>query len=177
MKKMIIAIASIGVACVVQAASYSWTLSSASDYVGKDAYAFDSADRTAVIALLTAGGESVASDLAAYVKGGPTQAEGRAGKENFKGSASVADGASKYEAFFILFDSAIADGNTYSISDNLDVTASVSQSGSGGKEAFTQTAAATFTTTDQKIGNVPEPTSAMLLLLGIAGLALRRKQK
>lgn len=29
----------------------------------------------------------------------------------------------------------------------------------------------------QPLGNIPEPTSGLLLLLGVAGLALRRKQK
>ena len=178
MKKLIIAAAVVAFAAVTQAAAFTWELTGASAYLGKDAYVFDANSRDAVIAALTAGGDTVADTVTGLAIGGPVQAAGRTGKEKFDGTGTFAsDDPTSFSAFWILFDSTIADGNTYSISGNLDVTANVQKAGEGGKAAFSSTPGATFTTTGQMIGNVPEPTSAMLLLLGVAGLALRRKQK
>lgn len=186
MNKLMTLIVAVAVATVTQAATFSWELTGAGDYMGKNVYSFNASDRATVIDALTAGGDGIADKIDNLKSGGPAQAAGRSGKEKVNGIGNVADAKDSYSAFFIVFDNAIADGNTYSISDNIDVTANVSQPGSGGKAAYSVAATSVFKTTGQMIGGatpppgpggVPEPTSGLLLALGGAALALRRKQK
>ena len=175
MKKLVI-IAAIALTAVIgEAAQFNWALSRSADspYKSKTVYVINGADYATVIAALTAGGENIATTFNSYVKGsGAAGTNGAASGlvENFTGTSAA----------FIVFDGAIADGGTYDTTGVVDVSSYIygDTDPSPGKYTFAYTA---FTTTAQPIGGstppqpVPEPTSGLLMLIGVAGLALRRK--
>lgn len=70
----------------------------------------------------------------------------------------------------------IADGSAY-IYGSLDVISALYAPPSPAPAAFTANAANMTQTGTMKGGDVPEPTSGLLLLIGGAMMALRRKQK
>lgn len=101
----------------------------------------------------------------------------------FKASDSVADGlanGTSKDIYMVLYtgDSA-ATASNYIVSDTITITAN-----SAGSAVGASFGAMTATTTANKFRNAtwapgadtPEPTSGILLLLGMAGLALRRKR-
>ena len=61
----------------------------------------------------------------------------------------------------------------YGTKADLEPTYTLSWNGSPTAQGL---ATFTYATAPYQLGNVPEPTSAMLLLLGVAGLALRRRR-
>ncbi len=171
MKKLVI-IAAVALSTVVgEAAQFNWGLnrSASSPYKSTTVYVIDGADYSAVVALLTAGGANVATAFNNYVKG--SAASGTNGAANGMGN-----GITGTTAAFIVFSGAIADGNTYDTTGPVDVSAYL-YSGtdpSPGTYTFAYTA---FGTKAQPIGTnpAPEPTSGLLLLIGVATLALKRK--
>ena len=183
MKKLMIAAAIVCVAVVSQAASFSWTLETGKIYDGSNsrtllgsgtAYLING-DVTSQQALLTAAmGDSF--DIANYAIAGSGSAISAgvvAGSKAFDYSASAS-----FQAYYAI----VADGKIF-ISDAV---------ASGYQESSTQIVS--FPTSPAKTSNnlpieggtfstanswyataVPEPTSGLLLLLGVAGLALRRR--
>ena len=175
MKKLMIALAAVAMTVGVQAAMVDWQITGVGDYSGKNVYAFNTTDQATVLAALTAGGDSIASTIAGLTVNKDSLAAtvtGTAGRANAKGTAT--DIASGNNLFFIIFDGAIADGQKYAYSAGYDVSSKVYAEGqpSPGNLSLAFSAAKT----EQMIGNVPEPTSGLLLLLGVAGLALRRRR-
>ena len=178
MKKLVI-IATVALAAVIgEAAQFNWSLgrSSASPYKNKTVYVIDSADYATVIAALTAGGSDVATTFNGYVKGSAAAGSNGAATgmgENITGTTAA----------FIVFDGAIADGGTYDTTGLVDVSASL-YSGTDPNPGAYSLAYTDFVTKAQPIGGstpptppqpIPEPTSALMMLLGVAGLAFRRK--
>ena len=186
MKKLLVFAACTMLAAVTQAASVGWTLMGAGDYAN-DSYQFfiigqkGVSSIATITALLDAG-----SDTSSYAFG--------SGSVNSSGAASVTAASSgktidagTHTAFYVVFDSAspasgsanyavvsgaanltktvaattasvtFAAGNASSILSNADNWKSFGPSGGG--------------------GDIPEPTSGLLLLVGAGMLALRRKQK
>ena len=186
MKKLLVFAACAMLAAVTQAATVGWGLAGASNYAN-DAYKFfvigqnGATDIATITALLDAG-----SSVDSYAFG--------SGTVNGSGSATVTASASgktldagTYTGFFVVFDSAspasgsanyavvsgastltktigattatvsFSSGNASSILNNADNWKSFGPSGGG--------------------GDIPEPTSGLLLLVGAGMLALRRKQK
>ena len=104
----------------------------------------------------------------------------------FRASGSVADGLANgtTESFYaVVYDASTVDGaKNYIVSDNVSITATAAGNDvvlSFGAMAGTTVAANKFLNsswTAVPSESVPEPTSGLLLLLGMAGLALRRKQ-
>ena len=179
MKKLLIGVAVAMIAAVTHAAAVGWNLAGAANYKG-DAYSFfvigqNGTESIATITALLDAGNSVDS----YAFGSGTIANNGVGSMTGTASGKTLD-AGTYEAFFVLFDSATpASGSAKYVV--------VSGASTLTKEVAATSAAVTFTSGNQatflnntanwkSYGAVPEPTSGLLMLLGMAGLALRRKR-
>lgn len=180
MKKIMIALGAVIAAACVHAASVDWTITytgKGSTWVNSDVsvFAFSGKDYDAIIKLVTVdGSENLASDLAGYALDG----SGAKFTTNFKGSAKTAtiNTADAPNSIFwmILTDGSTEAGKNVAWTAATDVSANQYTPPNQGS-AFGLTA--TNFSNSGTIAAVPEPTSGLLLLLGVAGLALRRKQK
>ena len=178
MKKLIIAAAIVCAAAISQAASVGWSLAGLNNYSG-DAYSFfiigqNEVTSVAQITALLDAGTSVSS-YALYE--GSIAANGAASVAATSSGITVPNSAS-YTSFFVVFDSA----NAADASNYLTVT---SEQASGLAKTVNATAASvsfvggnqgTYANNSANWTAVPEPTSGLLMLLGMAGLALRRKR-
>lgn len=175
MKKVLFTIVIAFAAVMAQASSVSWKVTN-KEYTGKTIMGFNAADMVAVLGLLDKGGETLANDLEKYVQG--------SGVANSRGIASDIATSTDGNLFFVAFDADIKDGTGYKMTGTLDATSVLYDPPASAPAAFG--ADATAFVKSGKIASgvtppgpdpVPEPTSGLLLVLGGAALALRRKQK
>ena len=175
MKKMMIMLGAIAITAITQAASVDWAVNYAGQgatWAGNGAtiMAFAGSDYDTIINLVTvSGSETLAADLSSYSLGSTT----------FKNNRTAATGsASSVDAPDTMFWMILADGSTDAGSSVLwtaatDVKANqYTPPASGTQFALT---AANFANSGT-IAAVPEPTSGLLMLVGLAGLALRRRR-
>ena len=171
----------VALACAGQAASVDWKLNVAgqgADWKAANAYvmAFNGSDYDAVIKLLTVdGSDNMATDLGAYALSGNGATQFAVG--NNRGTAttsnSLSDGVAGDKMFFVVFtDGSMDAGKAISWTAATDISAYDYEAGNPSPGTFAITAVANSGT----IASVPEPTSGILLLVGMAGLALRRKR-
>ena len=188
MKKLIIALGVLASACSMQAASFIWgfqnmdTVAKDGNYFGEGAYSDASAFLYLGTVTLTKTGfnigtatllASVQSMDTTYYNWGDFTAPGSSSSDSVS-----ADGGQAYT--LILVDKggvtsldAFKDGNAI-VATGTSVGASIP--GAGATTYYAQfTNDTAFAAGDWQTVSVPEPTSAMLLLLGFAGLALKRK--
>ena len=173
MKKIMIALAAVAMAMGVNAAAVSWSMNVAGkgvEWAGNSAFvmAFNGSDYDTVIDALTVTGTDV-SDLAV----------GRSDIKNSRGNAQTTTnpvaslGVTGDTMFWVVFtEGSTAAGAAITWTDALNVAANKYEPPASGS-TFGMTAN-NFTNCGS-IANVPEPTSALMLLLGMAGLALKRK--
>ncbi len=180
MKKLIVMLGAIVVATMTQAAAVSWSVAGKTFAPSGDdpatngraknylVYAFSASDLSAVTAALSAG--KVSDAIAYSVSSGRTTATG-ATSGTFTGVTG-----STYDMFLVAFD-------TYSSADAAIDTAknylvSATMTATTYEPPATGTALA-YDSSNFGSGSwaaVPEPTSGLLMLLGVAGLALRRRR-
>lgn len=186
MKKIMLIFAAIATAIVANAASMNWGADytySSTGTAGVDrgttdawiAYVFDASTTsyTSAQALFAA---NKGADLAALAVGSTTVAGDELGGFLAQSTFSGAAGSS-VSAYVVIFDAAsVATSKNMYISEV--VTATAPSSGVPGMLSFGEggdmvgmASAGAWTATA-----VPEPTSGLLLLLGVAGLALKRKR-
>ena len=181
MKKLIMFAACTMLAVATQAAAVGWTLATGSGSTyANDAYQFfvigqnGASSVAAITALLDAG-----TDTSSYAFGSGTVNSSGIGSVTAVASGKSLD-AGSYEGFFVLFDSAspaagsanyvVLSGATTLSKTIAATTANVSFT--SGNVSSTLSNASNW----KSYGAVPEPTSGLLVLLGMAGLALKRKR-
>ena len=182
MKKLMFMLAVAIAAVSAQAASVDWSMNvidSGAAWKGNNAYvmAFNGSDYDAVINLLTVtGSDNMATDLDAYVL--KDNGASQYAVSNSRGAAKASGTATNVAGdtmFWVVFTDGSMDGGsaiTWTTASNIGDYDYEAGSPSPGVFALT---AASFANSGT-IASVPEPTSGILLLIGMAGLALRRKR-
>ena len=185
MKKLIVMLSIAGAAFMSHAAAVYWTCTNV--YAGNDtdtvsgiAY-FLTTDKLAyedAQALQGKGASAIATAVgSAYSYNGTAGAFGKGSSEAVSNADLGLSDATAYQAYLMIFDSdPVTDSSKFYLTDVKSLTTmggtSTSQVKFGSQKTNTQSAA-----NWSSAGAVPEPTSALLLLMGGAMLALRRKQK
>lgn len=182
MKKLMIMLAAVTTAVVAQAASINWSVagktfapSSADPATNGRAknylvYVFESSTYDAVTAKLASG--DLTGAVAGAVDSGRTTATGATG-----GSITGLTG-STYEIFLVAFDTYTSATAGLDTAKNYIVSEKISGPTFGETDMATSIdyTSTNFGTGAWTAAAVPEPTSGLLLLLGVAGLALKRKR-
>ena len=183
MKKLMLMIGAVGIAASIQAATVSWSAT--------NIFAGNSTDKASGVAyfLTTSMQETSywstlknASEFQSALSGAYSFMPSAAGTYSKPASAAVDNAtlglsdATAYTAYLLVFDTAtITDESKYFITSTKDFTTYGGTSNANiawlaTNKAASQSAAGWATVA------VPEPTSGLLMLLGVAGLALRRKR-
>jgi len=186
MKKLMIAFAAVAAAAVAQAATVDWALNSKNTiktYSGGDGAGI-------TVYLLDTGAENYSKTLAGLADGSVTSANitskagyltsgvtGTSGAKLGKasGSASVASPGVDYSLVFVYFE-------TVDSKDYYYMSSAAAGKSYDGSAEYPSGTTATWMAADYAQSNwhaasaVPEPTSGLLMLLGMAGLALRRRR-
>ena len=170
MKKLLTLAVALGAAALTHAASFNWQVNGAQATENYQVYIVGSIVEswTSVSDLATAASTfGTVGTSGTITRSGPRYAS--------KGTASI-DSISKTEAdvFFVIVSG--DEATTYNYV-KYDVASSVYEGTDSSSGAFTIAAADLVAGTQGTFsGSVPEPTSGLLMLVGLAGLALRRKR-
>ena len=180
MKKLIMFAACVVFAAVTQAAAVGWSLAGANAFAG-DQYMFfvdgqKGASIASITALLDAG-----TDVSSYAFGsGVVAANGNAAVAATSSGATLEAGT--YTGFYVMFDSAtLTPGETmYTVvSGAANLTKTIA--GTTAQVVFVAGNQSTYLNDASNwssfgTASVPEPTSGVLMLVGLGALALRRKR-
>ena len=171
MKKIMIAVAAMAMAVVANAASVDWQVTGKSAQSGYTAYV--------MAGDVVSSWESLADVQAAAVASGTLVSSGR----NYaaKGTATDASLTKSGNFYYVIVN---ADASKYAVSGAFagstyayDTTVSPPESAPAAVPSFAADTAtySDWAKADGPTGDVPEPTSGLLLLVGAAALALKRK--
>lgn len=183
MKKLILTAAIVCAAVVTQAATANWKVSAANIFDGTGtttkyaggAYFFDakSISQSALFALFDADNGLDLSAQTGYLSSGTVANGVISSASNQFGAFEQGSG---YQDFFF----ALVDGDKMFLSDVKSVLApgtdNVQQISFGAQTAGSKLTTEGYMSAGRWAQSVPEPTSGLLVLLGMAGLALRRRR-
>ena len=175
MKKLMIALAAVAMAAGVQAASVKWKVTGDANVLGLTVYACDTALVPAAIAS--------EADISGYLVGKSGNTATMAGDrtilvQEIAGGLSDDLAGQMQSLTFIIVNSDHTGYWTSTASGEIYTTSTSPVQAEATMKKLTADTLTLFTGgPGPGPGPVPEPTSGLLLLLGVAGLALRRKQK
>ena len=187
MKKLIVVLAAIAMASATQAAAVTWKLTTGgSTYSAMNVYAFTAAD-LATTSALDACKSTKASDWTSFFGTGDKGTNG--GNGTRLAATGTTEGIAAGDPLtFVIVDGAVAEGANYYVFSSVSIPAANVYEPPATGTAWTSLKAGDLTlagsgkftagsTPTPGPGPIPEPTSGLLLLVGGAMLALRRKQK
>jgi len=177
MKKLLTFAAIVMIAATTRAAAIGWSIMGASAYANGAYNVFvvgiNGVTDASQIAALVAAGTGV--DSYAFYSGGTVNASGMASLAATASGKSITysgSGTDTYQAFAILW---TADGKEASYTSNASI--SLANDSTSKTIAFgNQSSNLSANKFNVSTSPVPEPTSGLLMLLGMAGLALKRKR-
>ena len=184
MKKLMFMLAAVATAASVQAAAVSWTCTNVKDSTGAKisgvAYFIDAAVLSQSDFKALKGADAFNTALSGMYSWTP----GTAGKYSSasdveNATLGLSDATTGYSVYLAVFDTAtITDSSNYYLTgaQSLDTLAGTyTQTVAFGNQSTPSQAAGAWTAVGGS--SVPEPTSGLLMLVGLAGLALRRGRR
>lgn len=183
MKKLFVLVAVAALALAGRAASVDWSMTVSGKggaWTGAGAYvmSFNGSDYDAVINLLTvAGSDDMAAALGEYalaLGAGGTSAAVTSSRGSAKASGT-SDGFTGDTLFWVVFtDGSMDGGKSISWTEATSLAGYTYEAGNASPDMLGLNASS-FAHSGT-IADVPEPTSGLLMLVGLAGLALRRRR-
>ena len=167
MKKLTLMIGAIALAMGLQAASVDWKVSGTAATVNYNVYLLTS---------IADSYESVADIASAALISGTIAQAGRTYSASGTAASEAITAASMTEVYWVIVDGSGSPSTYNYVKTDLSTFVYDPDNQESSPGTFGITAADMLAGSSGSFGAVPEPTSGMLVLLGMAGLALKRKR-
>lgn len=173
MKKIMMVLAVVATAIGLQAAQVTWKLTTGATYGGMNVYAFTGSDITSASIAALLGSDD--STVWASTFAGKSSVTATTGNRGMAQSTS-ADVVANDNLVFVILNGAVAEGTDYYVLNSTTIPAANIYTPPTTPTTLSLTASTLGVASSGTFASVPEPTSGLMLLLGMAGLALKRKK-